>query len=59
MKCSSLKQSRIETKILANDDTRDRIEPYDAKSSVAAHGAGSQVPSQSLGSSLGHTHLLQ
>jgi hypothetical protein len=32
---------------------------YDAKSSSAAHGARSQVSSQSSGSPLGHTHLPQ
>jgi hypothetical protein len=59
MKCSSLKHSGSKTKILALDVIRARIEPYDAKSSVAAHGVGSQVSSQSLGSPLGHTHLPQ
>jgi hypothetical protein len=59
MKCSSLKHGESETKILALDDTRPRIEPYDAKSSTATHGAGSQVSSQSSGSPLGHTHLPQ
>jgi hypothetical protein len=34
-------------------------QPYDAKSSAAAHEAGSQVSSQFLGSPLGHTHLPQ
>jgi hypothetical protein len=32
---------------------------YDVKSSAAAHGAGSQVFSQSSGSPLGHTYLPQ
>jgi hypothetical protein len=58
MKCSKfLKHSGSETKILALDDTRACIEPYDAKSSAATHGAGSQVTSQSLGSPLGQTNL--
>jgi hypothetical protein len=38
-----LKHSGSETKILSLDDTRARVEPYDAKSSAAAHGTGSQV----------------
>jgi hypothetical protein len=33
--------------------------PNDAKSSATAHGAGSQVSSQSSGSPPGHTHLPQ
>jgi hypothetical protein len=33
--------------------------PYDVKSSAAAHGADSQVSSQSSGSPLAHTHLPQ
>jgi hypothetical protein len=57
MKCLSLKHSGSKTKTLALGDTRVRIEPYDAKASVAAHGAGSQVSSQSSGSPLGHTNL--
>jgi hypothetical protein len=52
-----LKQSRSETKTLALNDTRARIEPYDAKSSTVALGAGSQVTSQSSGSPLGQTNL--
>jgi hypothetical protein len=59
MKCSGSKHSGSETKILALDDTRARIKPYDAKSSTATHMAGSQVTSQSSGSPLGHTHLPQ
>jgi hypothetical protein len=59
MKCLSLKHSESETKILALDDIRARIVPYDAKSSAASHGAGSQVSSLSSGSPLGHTHLSQ
>jgi hypothetical protein len=47
------------TKILALNGTRARIEPYDAKSSAAAHGASSQVTSQSSSSPLGHTNLPQ
>jgi hypothetical protein len=58
MKYSNLKHSRSETEILALDDTRARIESYDVKFSTDAHGADSQVSSQSWGSSLGHTHLL-
>jgi hypothetical protein len=54
-----LRHSGSETKILTLDDTRDRIEPYDAKSSVTAHGAGSQVTSHSSGSPLGHINLPQ
>jgi hypothetical protein len=46
-------------KILALDGTRAHIEPYDAKSSVAAHGAGSPVTSQSSSSPLGHINLPQ
>jgi hypothetical protein len=34
-------------------------QPYNVNSSTAAHGAGSQVSSQSSGSPLGHTHLPQ
>jgi hypothetical protein len=33
--------------------------PYDAESSVAAHGAGPHASSQSVGSPLGHTHVPQ
>jgi hypothetical protein len=45
---------------LALDDTRARIEPYDAKTSVAPQSLGSQLTSQSSGrSSLGHTNLPQ
>jgi hypothetical protein len=51
MKCSNLKYSGSETKILSLSDTRGRISP------TAAHGAGSQVYSQSSDSSLGHTQL--
>jgi hypothetical protein len=57
MKYSSLKYSGSETKILALDDSRGPHRPYDAKSSAAAHWAGSQVFSQSSDSPLGHTHL--
>jgi hypothetical protein len=53
MKCLGLKYSRSETKILALNDIRAHIEPYDAKSSMATHGVGSQVSSQSSGSPLG------
>jgi hypothetical protein len=46
--------------MLALDDTRTRIEPYDAKSSAAPQSLGSQLASQSSGgSSLGHTNLPQ
>jgi hypothetical protein len=41
------------------EETRARIEPYDAKSSAALHGAGSQVTSDSSGSSLGQMNLPQ
>jgi hypothetical protein len=53
------KHSGSDTKILALDDTRAHIEPNDAKSPAAAHGAGSQVTSQSSGSPLGQTNLPQ
>jgi hypothetical protein len=59
MMCSSLKHNVSKTKILALDDTRACIESYDAKSSTTANEVGSQVSSQSSGSSLGHTHLPQ
>jgi hypothetical protein len=54
-----LKHSGSETKILSLDDTRARIEPCDANSLAAAHGAGSQVTFQSSGSPLGQTNLPQ
>jgi hypothetical protein len=59
MKCSQFKTYWERYKILVLDDTRARIEPYDVKSWVAAHGANSQVTSQSLDSPLGHTNLPQ
>jgi hypothetical protein len=54
-----LKHSGSKIKILALDNTRARIEPYDTKFSTATHGAGSQVTSHSSGSPLGHTNLPQ
>jgi hypothetical protein len=58
MKCSSLNIAEAKP----NTTTRQyngQHRPYDVKSSVAAHGVGSQVSSQYLGSPLGHTHLPQ
>jgi hypothetical protein len=52
-----LKHSGSKTTILALDDTRARIEPYNAKSMMVSHRADSQVASQSSGTSLGQTNL--
>jgi hypothetical protein len=59
MKFSKFTNVAEETKTQALDDTRAHIKPYDAKSSVALHGSGFQVTSQSSGSPLGQTNLPQ
>jgi hypothetical protein len=59
MKCSSLKHSGSETQNTITQRYKGLHQPYEAKSSAAAHGVGSQVYSHSLGSPLDHTHLPQ
>jgi hypothetical protein len=60
MKRSKFKNSGSDIKYYKLDDTRARIEPYDAKSSIALQSLGSQLTSQSSGGSpLGHTNLPQ
>jgi hypothetical protein len=59
-----MKCPKFETKRKQNQNTttwryKGLHRPYDAKSSAAAHGVGSQVSSQSSSSPLGHTHLPQ
>jgi hypothetical protein len=59
MECLSLKYSRNEIKKSSTQRYKGPHPPYDAKSSAATHGAGSQVTSQSSGSLLGHMNVPQ